>query len=159
NTAIVTCAPRTNGRATALAHAPERSHVAAIAHGNQDRLASLVEEVRALGRNCAAYDLDIGDVGAHGPVLAAIGERFGTIDSQVNNAGVSVLERGDLLEVGRESYDRCADVNARGTFFLTQAVAKRMTRQPSAGEGARSIIFVTSSNAVVASIERGEYCM
>ena len=158
-TAIVTGASRGIGRATALALAAEGFDVAAIALGDADRLASLVEEVRALGRDCAAYDLDIGDVDAHGPVLAAVGERFGTIDSLVNNAGVSVLERGDLLEVGRESYDRCADVNARGTFFLTQAVAKRMTRQPSAGEGARSIVFVTSSNAVVASIERGEYCM
>ena len=31
----------------------------------------------------------------------------------VNNAGVSVLSRGDLLDVTEESYDRCMAINAR----------------------------------------------
>ena len=45
----------------------------------------------------------------------------------VNNAGVSVMVRGDLLDVTPGSYDRCLDVNTRGTFFLTQEFARRAT--------------------------------
>jgi len=92
-------------------------------------------------------------------MLAEVCEQFGTIECLVNNAGVSVMKRGDLLEVGAESYDRCFDINTRGTFFLTQAVARLMVAGQGAGEGTRSIVFVTSSNAVAATVERGEYCM
>jgi NAD(P)-dependent dehydrogenase (short-subunit alcohol dehydrogenase family) len=157
--AIVTGASRGIGRAAALALAAEGFDIAAIALDDQERLGTLVTEVEALGRACVSFDLDIGDIDAHEDVLAAITERFGAIDCLVNNAGVSVLSRGDLLDVSAQSYDRCLDINTRGTFFLTQAVAKLMIAQEPAGEGARSIVFVTSSNAVVATIERGEYCM
>jgi NAD(P)-dependent dehydrogenase (short-subunit alcohol dehydrogenase family) len=83
---------------------------------------------------------------------------LGAIDCLVNNAGVSVRSRGDLLEVTPESYDQCQNINTRGTFFLTQAFARRLLARP-AGEGHRSIITITSSNAQAASIQRGEYCI
>lgn len=157
--AVVTGASRGIGRAVALALAAEGFDIAAIALGDAERLQSLVTEVEALGRACLPLDLDIGDIDAHAAALDAITARFGGIDCLVNNAGVSVLNRGDLLDVNPQSYDRCFDINTRGTFFLSQAVARQMTQQTPAGEGARSIVFVTSSNAVVASVERGEYCM
>ncbi len=158
-TAVVTGASRGIGRSAALALAAEGFDIAAIAIDDEERLDTLTAEVEALGRVCVSFDLDIGDIDKHASVLNAIVERFGGVDCLVNNAGVSVLSRGDLLDVSAQSYDRCLDINTRGTFFLTQAVARRMVAQKPAGEGARSIVFVTSSNAVVATIERGEYCM
>ena len=59
--------------------------------------------------------------------------RLGPLACLVNNAGVSVLQRGDLLDVTPESFDRCIAVNTRGTFFLTQAVARRMLAARGAG--------------------------
>ena len=71
-----------------------------------------------------------------------------------------MLARGDLLDVTVESYDRCLATNLRGTFFLTQAVARRMLQvPPAAGAGPRSIVTITSVNAEIASISRGEYCI
>jgi NAD(P)-dependent dehydrogenase (short-subunit alcohol dehydrogenase family) len=61
--------------------------------------------------------------------------------------------------VTAESYDRCLDVNTRGTFFLTQAFAKRLLNQPHQGGAHRSIVTITSVNALAASISRGEYCV
>jgi NAD(P)-dependent dehydrogenase (short-subunit alcohol dehydrogenase family) len=61
--------------------------------------------------------------------------------------------------VSERSYDRCFDVNTRGTFFLTQAVARSMAADAASPGCHRSIVFVTSSNAVAATVERGEYCM
>jgi NAD(P)-dependent dehydrogenase (short-subunit alcohol dehydrogenase family) len=82
------------------------------------------------------------------------------LDCLVNNAGVGVLSRGDLLEVSVESYDRCLAINLRGSFFLTQEVARRMlTVPPPAGAPHRSIITITSVNAEIASTDRGEYCI
>jgi len=54
---------------------------------------------------------------------------FGRLDCLVNNGGVSVLDRGDLLDVSRESYDRCLDIDLRGPLFLIQRIARRMLEQ------------------------------
>ena len=158
-TAIVTGASRGIGRATALALAEEGFDIAAVAWRDTERFEALVADVARLGRRCETFDCDIGDLAAHQPLLDQIIQRFGNVHCLVNNAGVSVLQRGDLLEVSQESYDRCFDVNTRGTFFLTQAIARHMANAPQAGAPYRSIVFVTSSNVVAATVERGEYCM
>jgi NAD(P)-dependent dehydrogenase (short-subunit alcohol dehydrogenase family) len=158
-TAIVTGASRGIGRATALALAEEGFDIVAVAWRDAERFDALIADIEKLGRRCAAYDLDIGDRQAHEPFLEDVACKFGEVHCLVNNAGVSVLTRGDLLDVGEESYDRCFNVNTRGTFFFTQAVARRMVAAGDTGEAFRSIVFVTSSNAAAATIERGEYCM
>lgn len=91
---------------------------------------------------------------------------LGRIDCLVCNAGVSVKSRGDLLDVTPESYDLNFSVNTRAAFFLTQAVSRRMlAAEPASsdgergGEGDRSIVFISSSNAVIAALDRGEYSM
>ena len=158
-TAIITGASRGIGRATALALAEEGFDIAAVAWKDSERFADLQKQIEGLGRHCVCFDFDISAKSSHEALLDAVVHQFGTIDCLVNNAGVSVLSRGDLLEVGEESYDRCFDVNTRGTFFLTQAVARRMTAGGPTSTAHRSIVFVTSSNAAAATIERGEYCM
>jgi NAD(P)-dependent dehydrogenase (short-subunit alcohol dehydrogenase family) len=70
-----------------------------------------------------------------------------------------VLQRGDLLNVTPESYDRCQSVNTRGCFFLTQAWARRLVKRPVPEGLHRSVITISSSNAVAVSIARGEYCV
>ena len=161
--AFVTGASRGIGRATALALAAEGFDIAALALRDADGLAALADAVDRLGRRCIVLDADVGDTAAHAALVESVRARLGPIACLVNNAGVSVLQRGDLLEVGAESYDRCFDINTRGTFFLTQAVARTMLADgPPDGPSAprpRSIVFVTSSNAVAATVERGEYCM
>jgi NAD(P)-dependent dehydrogenase (short-subunit alcohol dehydrogenase family) len=158
-TAIVTGASRGIGFAVALALAEEGFDIAAVALPDLERMAELAGKVTALGRRFASYALDLGNVRDHGPVLEAIARDLGAVDCLVNNAGVSVRQRGDLLDVSLDSYDRCFDVNARGTFFWTQAVARGMAGIPAQPGRHRSIVFVTSSNAVAATVERGEYCM
>lgn len=158
-TAIVTGASRGIGRATALGLASDGFDIAGIALGDAGHLATLKAEVEQMGRRCVVVDHNIADVAAFGPVLDSIVSQLGAIDCLVNNAGVSVMHRGDLLDVTDESYDRCFDVNTRGTFFLTQAVARRMLATVAQPGVHRSIVFITSSNAQAASITRGEYCM
>ena len=101
---------------------------------------------------------DIADTPGRAALVDAAFRSFGRIDCLVNNAGIQVKVRGDMLDVTEESFDRLIGVNLRGTFFLTQAVVKRMLWQPPAAHP-RSIITISSVNAVVASTNRAEYCI
>jgi NAD(P)-dependent dehydrogenase (short-subunit alcohol dehydrogenase family) len=71
-----------------------------------------------------------------------------------------VPRRIGLLDVGPGEFDPVIAVNMRGTFFLTQSVARWMVAHPpEAGGRSRSIITVTSANAAMASMDKAAYCL
>ena len=156
-TALVTGARRGIGKAIALALADAGFGVAACDAVQSDELAEVARSIGARGRKAVALAGDIADIAGHGRLLDAAEEALGPLTTLVNNAGVSVMTRGDLLDVSPESYDRCLDVNTRGTFFLTQAFARRALQVETTAH--RSIVTVSSANAVAPSIARGEYCV
>ena len=85
---------------------------------------------------------------------------FKVIDLLVNNAGVAPQTRKDILDLDEISYDRLMDINLKGTFFLTQLVAKNMLQaKKEEADYQGCIITITSMSAEVASINRAEYCM
>jgi NAD(P)-dependent dehydrogenase (short-subunit alcohol dehydrogenase family) len=92
-------------------------------------------------------DLVIQDIGAVDELDTFV-ERVHAIhrrlDCLVNNAGVSVLSRGDILDVTPESFDRCVAINLRAQFFITQRVARRMLRDPLPDRRRRSIVTVST---------------
>jgi len=155
--AMVTGARRGIGKAIALSLADQGFHVAVVDAVQSDELAAVAAEIMARGRKAAAITGDIADIGGHKALLDQAEAELGPLTTLVNNAGVSVLSRGDLLDVTAESYDRCLAVNTRGTFFLTQAFARRALRNAAGGH--RSIVTISSANAVAPSIARGEYCI
>lgn len=160
--AIVTGASRGIGRAITL-------HLAGLGYAvvindlsDNESLTYLAEIIGQQGGTCLKLPGDIGDTTFHQELVDQVMQRFGRISTLINNAGVSVMVRGDMLEVQTDSFDRCMQVNMRGTFFLTQAVAKAMLKQGGAtiNAGLRpSIVFITSVNASVNSIDRSEYCV
>lgn len=157
HTAFVTGAGRGIGRAVALALADAGFDVAVSDIANLDELETVARDITRKGRRAKAIAGDISKLEDHARMLDEAETVLGPLTTLINNAGVSVLNRGDLLDVTPESYDRCLDVNTRGTFFLTQEFASRLLRvKPDAH---RSIITVTSANAVAPSIARGEYCV
>ena len=153
--ALVTGGRRGIGKAIALALAGGGFDVAVNDVADSSELEATVAEISALGVKSVAVIADISDPASHTAMLDGAEAALGSLTTLINNAGVSVLNRGDLLEVTPESYDRCLDVNTRGTFFLTQAFAKRL--KPSASH--RSIVTISSANAGGVSINRGEYCI
>ncbi|MFO1061389.1 MAG: 3-ketoacyl-ACP reductase [Dongiaceae bacterium] len=157
-TALVTGAKRGIGRGVALALAASGFDIVINDLAADDEAAATAAEVAALGRRAAVVAGDIADLDGQERLVDAAWGCFGGIECLVNNAGVSVLNRGDLLEVSVESYDRCLDTNLRGPFFLTQRIARRMVAAP-AGAGPRSIVTISSISAEVASVSRGEYCI
>ena len=114
--------------------------------------------IRARGVRAEFVHCDVADVAGHEAVLDAVMEAVGPISCLVNNAGVSVAKRGDLLEATPESFDHLMRVNLRGPFFLTQKFAARLVAEP-ASDRYRSIVNISSANAFSASPNRGEYCL
>ncbi|WP_244830072.1 3-ketoacyl-ACP reductase [Caballeronia sp. TF1N1] len=159
--ALVTGARRGIGRAIALELASAGFDIAITDIAASAELDDARDAVTTRGARCAVQLSDLADIAQHDSLFGAIEERLGPVTCLVNNAGVSVMSRGDLLDVSPESYDRCLQVNTRGTFFLMQAFGRRIARN-TAAPGANyppSIITITSSNAVAASVQRGEYCV
>lgn len=154
--ALVTGARRGIGKAIALGLARAGFDIAINDLGPSAELDAAVAEARASGVRAAAI---AGDIGSHSAILDAAERALGPLTTLVNNAGVSVMNRGDLLEVTSESYDRCQTVNTRGPFFLTQAFAKRLLGRERAANLHHSIVTITSANAIGVSINRGEYCV
>ena len=157
--ALITGARRSIGKAIALALAGKGFDLALADLSPSDELEQTADEVRSLGANCVTLAADIADIGSHGALLDDAQAALGPLDCLVNNAGVTVLSRGDLLDITPESFDRCIAVNTRGGFFLTQAFSKRLLAQEKKPGVYRSIVTISSSNAVAASINRGEYCV
>ena len=117
------------------------------------------DEIAAVGREATIALGDIADLTSHEGIVQKAYARWGRLDCLVNNAGVPAAQRGDLLEVLPESFDRCIQVNTRAVFFLTQRVAKTMLESVQVADAHRSIVTITSSNAKAVSIARGEYCV
>lgn len=163
--ALVTGAGRGIGRGIALELSREGFDLAGVdILFDPDNLKSGLFEVKArVEENGVAFlpvRGDIANLGDHERILAEVLARFGRIDLLVNNAGVAPLVRKDILETTVESFDRVFGVNARGTFFFTQRIARQMISQVKENPEARpAIIFITSISATMSSPLRAEYCI
>lgn len=103
------------------------------------------------------YRCDLSEIAAHEGLIARIAADLGEPECLVNNAGVTSLARGDLLDLSVESYDRTLAINLRAGFFLAQAFARRRLVHAPGQPG--SIIFIGSANAEIVGENRADYCI
>lgn len=129
----------------------------AIASRSAREHASVQAALQTLGPDARYYQHDLADIAAIPALLDAIEAQQGSLDALIQNAGVAAKVRGDMLDIAPENFDWILGINLKGAFFLAQRVAKRMLATPSAHY--RSITFVTSVSAQMASPERADYCI
>jgi NAD(P)-dependent dehydrogenase (short-subunit alcohol dehydrogenase family) len=116
-----------------------------------------VAAARAALPGLAYLHHDLREASAAAGLVEAIAAEHGPISAFVSNAGVPAKVRGDMLDVTPDHFDFTLDVNLRGAFFFAQAAARHMLATPSGQY--RSMSFITSVSADMASIERAEYCI
>lgn len=119
--------------------------------------AAVRDALASLGPDASYYQHDLADVAAIPALIGTIEKHQGPIDALIQNAGVGAKVRGDMLEITPENFDWIMGINLKGAFFLAQAIASRMLAGSSPHY--RSITFVTSVSARMASPERADYCI
>jgi NAD(P)-dependent dehydrogenase (short-subunit alcohol dehydrogenase family) len=129
----------------------------AIASRSAPEDASVRDALSSLGPDARYYRHDLSDIAAIPALLDKIEAAQGPLDALIQNAGVGAKVRGDMLEITPENFDWIVGINLKGAFFLAQQVAKRMLA--TASPHYRSITFVTSVSAKMASPERADYCI
>jgi NAD(P)-dependent dehydrogenase (short-subunit alcohol dehydrogenase family) len=154
--ALVTGARRGIGRAACVALA-EKGYDLLGCDLAEDGFAETAAAVQAAGGRFAWRLCDVADLDDVERMVAWAWAASGGLEALVNNAGIGAMQRGDLLEMSRESWDRCMDINARAPFFCSQAVARRMLAADAPQRGPRGLVFISSANAVMVSADRTEY--
>ncbi|MCL6705947.1 3-ketoacyl-ACP reductase [Pseudomonas sp. R2.Fl] len=142
------------GIAAALVEAGFRVALAAHLEAEAPEVRAALEK---LGDRARYFRHDLRETDRVGAVLDRIEDGMGPVTTLVSNAGVPARVRGDMLDLTPENFDYVLNVNLRGGFFLAQEVARRMVGR--ASDTYRSMIFVTSVSAAMASVERAEYCI
>ncbi|EUA06233.1 MULTISPECIES: SDR family NAD(P)-dependent oxidoreductase [Mycobacterium] len=139
---LITGGSRGLGREMAFAVARCGADVV-IASRNLDNCVATATEIEAeTGRTAMAYQVHIGRWDQLDGLVAAAYNRFGKVDTLINNAGMSPLY-DTLTDVTEKLFDAVVNLNLKGPFRLSALVGERMV---AAGRG--SIINVSSTGSL-----------
>lgn len=123
----------------------------AVCARNLSSLEDLCGEIRADEGEAKPYALDVTDIKQIRLVASSIQKDFGSLDIQVNNAGLGA--NYPATEVTEADWDELMDVNLKGLFFCCQAAGRIMLEQ---GHG--RIINMSSQAGEVGIREHAVYC-
>ncbi|SIT91694.1 NAD(P)-dependent dehydrogenase, short-chain alcohol dehydrogenase family [Yoonia rosea] len=133
------------GCAVALADAGAE---VAVAARNGARVGKVVDEMTAAGLNALPMVMDVAEVAAtEATVLAE-----GPFDVLVNAAGFAI--HAPAVETEEADFDAVSNINFKGAYFLTRAVAKGLIAAGKPG----SLINISSQMAHVGGNDRAVYC-
>ena len=148
--ALVTGASYGVGAATALALARAGFDVVVTAT-KRDNLAATMQAVESAGMRAAPLVLDLRQDADIAECAEQAIAAFGGLDLLVNNAGANLRKRAS--DVTAAEWDAVMAVNIRGTFFLTQHIARRFIAASRGG----AIVNIASTHALVGAPERSTY--
>jgi len=121
--AVVTGASRGLGQHFARALARAGADLV-ITSRKLDSLQGFKKEIDSLGRKALPLELEVRDYDSIQRMVEAAHQYYGKIDILVNNAGCNV--RKPAVDLTWDDWNLVVDTNLRGSFFVAQAVAKRM---------------------------------
>lgn len=119
-----------------------------VAARNPQKVQAVVDEMNAAGLSAQAMEMDVADVAATEAAVSA----NGPFDVLVNSAGLAI--HSAAVETKEDDFDAVSDINFKGAYFLTRAVAKGLLAAGKPG----SLINITSQMALVGGIDRAVYC-
>ena len=120
--ALITGASRGIGEAAAIGLAQAGADLA-IASRKLPDLERVAAEVRKAGRKCLPIAAHVGRVEEVNNLVKKVVGEFGKIDILVNNAATNPT-MAQALDVDERAWDSIMNLNLKGLFFLSQAVAR-----------------------------------
>ncbi len=149
--AFVTGAARGLGNSCAVALANAGADLA-LGFRDINTSKDLVYEIERMGRKVLPLQMDVSNLNEINAAVEYATDHFGKIDILVNNVGVAPESPAESAT--EEIFDTISNVNIKGTFFVTQAVAKVMIKQNSG-----RIINISFQAGFVALPDETLYCM
>ena len=146
--ALVTGGSQGIGRAIALALAGQGMGLLLVAR-RAEPLDMAVREARELGVTAEGRAIDLVDDDDRGRLIAEIDARPSGLDLLVHSAGT--IARADIADASLDDFDRQYQANLRAPFALTKGLL------PSLRRARGQIVFVSSSAALVARANAGQY--
>jgi 3-oxoacyl-[acyl-carrier protein] reductase len=125
--AIVTGASRGIGRAIAERYAAEGARVVVNSVTGSAAATAVVEAIAERGGEAIAVQADVSRSADVRDLVATAVDHFGRIDILVNNAGIMVTK--DVRETTEDDWDRTIDINLKGPYLCSKAVAPIMVAQ------------------------------
>jgi 3-oxoacyl-[acyl-carrier protein] reductase len=148
--AIVTGGTRGIGRAIALDLAANGADVALNYRKSDDLAVELAETIRGMGRRALAIQADVSSYDEAQAMVRTVLDKFGRLDILVNNAGMNW--DGVVWKMAEEQWDRVIEVDLKGTFNYTRAIAPVFREQ-----GGGKIVNITSINGLRGKFGQSNY--
>jgi len=149
-TILITGAGRGLGHGVARGLAAHGAHVVAAAR-TASELQELETTITAAGGAITTYQVDLADESAVNHLASLALERFGTINTLINNA--AVLRMRSFLELPPHEFDATIAINLLAPVQLCRALLPSMI---DAGRG--SILNVTSAAGIRGFVDETDYC-
>lgn len=148
--ALVTGGSRGIGRSIALKLAENGSSVAINYANSSEKADQVVKEIKNLGVDAISIKADVSNEEDVNNLIKTVEKELGKIDILVNNAGIT---RDNLLiRMKTEDFEDVLDVNLKGTFLCTKAVARAMMKKKYG-----KIINITSVVGIVGNAGQANY--
>jgi len=147
--AIVTGAGSGIGEGIAQVLSREKAKVI-VADIDLDNANEIVRKIKASGEIGIPIEVDVSKIEDVRNLVKVTIEKFDRIDILVNNAGIT--KDALLINMTEEEWNLVLDVNLKGTFLCTQAVAKEMIKQKYG-----RVINISSKGAVVGNPGQANY--
>ena len=125
--ALVAASSQGIGRATAEGFAAEGCRVAMCARNSQTLQAAADNIRKEYGVEVLAEAFDVTDAAAVGRFVAAVAQKFGTVDICVTNAGGPPAK--GFLSASLEEWQRALEMNFLSTVYFAREVIPHMQRQ------------------------------
>lgn len=148
--ALVTGGSRGIGKEVALKLAKNGANVAINYANSSEKAEEVIEEIKSLGVNAISIKADVSSEEDVNNLVKTVEKQLGKIDILVNNAGIT---RDNLLiRMKEEDFQDVLDVNLKGTFLCTKAVARAMMKKKYG-----KIINITSVVGIIGNAGQANY--